>query len=234
MLRDFPEPLFNFPPPPPLVRVPDKSGIGLKPLCTRPPPQQRFIADCGFYVAQAREEGPEAEEQFLKTFLDSFYERWPEVKKIHEGTVFFTADHEARMLARELGWAATWSSQIVPSLHWEKAFKLDRNTWEIEAAKNRQHLERCKQASASASSKVSQPSSPAVSSSAGRPVPKRLPKNVRPSKPPPGATPQTAIDIDMLDDSNIEQSLKELEEGLIIKGPPPKRKCLVPRDVTFF
>jgi hypothetical protein len=37
------------------------------------------------------------------------------------------------MLASELGWAATWSSQIVPSVHWEKAFKMDDDKWEIKA-----------------------------------------------------------------------------------------------------
>ncbi|KAJ2925572.1 hypothetical protein H1R20_g11520, partial [Candolleomyces eurysporus] len=234
MLRDVPAPLFNFPPARLLTRVPDKSGSKIKPLSRRPPPQQQFITECGFYVAQARGEGPDAEEHFLKTFLDMFYKRWPGMKSIHEGMSFYTAEHGVCMLASELSWAATWCSQIVPSLHWEQAFQLDLDTWDIEAAKNQQHLERRKRARASAPLKVRQPSTPAVSVPPARPILKRLPKNMRPNKPCPGASLQTAIDVDMLDENNLEEGLRELEERMIIQAPAAKGRRIVPKDLTFF
>jgi hypothetical protein len=56
---------------------------------------------------------------------------------------------------------------------------------------------------------------------------------VRPSKPRPGTTLQTAIDIDQLDKNNFEESLREIEEGLIIPRPPAKRARIVPKDLTF-
>ncbi|KAJ2936332.1 hypothetical protein H1R20_g758, partial [Candolleomyces eurysporus] len=195
MAKPIGEPLFSFPPPKPITRIPAEASLCL-----------------------------EAEKRFLKAFLEAFYKCWPGMKTIHKGLTSYTADHEdCQLLASELGWAGTWCSKVMPSLHWEEAFGLDQDAWEAEAKEL-----------ASAPLKVSPTVSPSPVPGPQRPIFKCLPENVRPSKPRPGTTLQTAIDVDLLDEDCIEKSLRELEEGLIIQRLPAKKARIVPTNLTFF
>lgn len=87
------------------------------------------------YVAQARNEGINAEEAFLQVFLDKCVERFPEeASRLQDENAMRRHSYENE-LALELGWADSDCVGVCPNHHWRAVFRIGVDDWEEEAAK---------------------------------------------------------------------------------------------------